>query len=111
MPIEATFVAADTGSKLTVTCKEKSTGSVIDLTGATGQIRFKIISPDKSEVALVTAAMTVEVAASGTISYTFTSGQLAEGLLVADVTLTLSGGGTVTNTAPIEEVIRARTVV
>ena len=87
------FVQLDTGSTLRVTCKDSDTGNVIDLTGATLTLRYKIGSADKVE-----KTMTLESPnTAGIATYKFLASELSNGDLVGEVTIKDSGGLDITS--------------
>ncbi len=87
------FVQLDTGSTLRVTCKDSDTEAVIDLTGATLTLRYKIGSAAKVE-----KTMTLEVPnTAGIATYKFLAAELSNGDLVGEVTINDSGGKEITS--------------
>lgn len=97
------FVANDTGSKLQITCKDNDTGAVINLTGATVTLRWM----DKTG-ATQNRVMTVTSAVNGVTEYLFAVGELIYPQMTFEVRITDSGGKEITNLAPIEISVRAR---
>lgn len=65
------FVANDSGSALQVTCKDKTTGVVIDLTGKTVQLRW-----EDADGVLVTREMVIVNGPGGIASYKFALNEL-----------------------------------
>jgi len=98
------FTQSDTGSTLEVTCKNDSTGNVIDLTGATLQLRYKIAGG-----ALQTRSMTLDGdPTTGKATYTFLATELTPGTFIGDVTITDVGSLTISSLENIVEEIKAR---
>ncbi len=103
------LVAGDTGSKLEVTCRDNSTGAVIDLSGATVKIRWKGVAAKP---------MIVTNAVAGVAEYQFTQGDivygseiaLVEGVLASPmrfaVEITDAFGSLISNLKPIELWVR-----
>jgi hypothetical protein len=88
----AEFVAGDTNSKIRLTFTRASDGSLLDLTGATVDLRWKI-----GAAPLTTSAMTLIVPNTlGQAEYLFTTGQLVAGTLTCEGRVT-SGGKFVTS--------------
>lgn len=96
------FVEDDTNSKLKVTCTRDDTGAAINLTGATVTLKYKI-----NAGTLATKTMSVEDTTGGVASYTFTSDELAPGIMVAEVQVE-SGGKVVSSLEPMRFTIRER---
>lgn len=98
------YVAGDTASKHgPVTCKDKA-GVVIDLTGTTVKLLYRIEGG-----ALQTRTMTIlSPATEGKVEYQFISTDLTEGVMVGAVEITDSGGKIVTETCTFKRVIRAK---
>lgn len=103
----ADLVAGDTVSKFVVTCKKKSDGTVIDLTGYTAQLIFHV-EKDGVHNRTIAQAMAIPTPVSGIVEYQFVAGELVEGDLKADVRLTDPGGKFSTGLKKIERVVRER---
>lgn len=101
----ADMVAGDTNRTLRVTCT--SGGTVIDITGATVVLRWRITTMGGKPGALQTANMTLTTPASGIASYTFTADQLKPGKMTAEVQIT-SGGLVLTSDDVLEYDVRPR---
>ena len=98
------FTQDDTGSILEVTCKDDSTGAVIDLTGSTVTLRFKIAGG-----LLLTKTMALDAEpTTGKATYKFLAGELDPGKFLGDVTITDSGGETISSLENIVEEVKAR---
>lgn len=98
------LVAGDTASKLVVTCKDNATQSVIDLTGATVRLRYRIDGG-----ALQVKTMTVQTpAANGKADYQWAGGELTAGTLLAEVEITDAAGKVMTSLEPIYLPVRAK---
>lgn len=103
------LVAGDTGSKLVVTCRDSSTGAVINLSGATVTIRWKGVAAK---------SMTIANAAGGVAEYQFAQGDLVytsevsviEGVLASPmrfaIQITDALGNLISNLKPIELWVR-----
>ena len=68
------FTELDTGSTLKVTCKDDATGVVIDITGFTVQLLYKIGSS-----VLQTKTMTITDGSNGIATYKFLAAELLAG--------------------------------
>lgn len=102
-PLDYSFVAGDTASVLTVTCKRSDTGAVIDLTGASVALKYRIDGGT-----LQSRTMTIDADPStGVVTYEFDSGDLTEGQMVAEVEVTTLAGIT-TSLEPFRFTIRGR---
>lgn len=101
-PLDFSFVAGDTASVLTVTCKRSDTGVVIDLTGATVRLKWRIDGGT-----LVTKLMTVTTPATGVATYEFDTGDLTAGQMMAEVEIT-TGSGVTTSLEPFYFTIREK---
>lgn len=98
-----TFVEGDTASVLRVTCKNKS-GAVIDLSGATVDLRWK-----NRAGALVEQEMSVlSPATNGLAEYQFGASELEPDLMSFEVQITTSGGDVMTGVDPIYEHVRKK---
>src|SRR5512145_3222151 len=100
--MDYSFVAGDTNSVLTVTCKRADTGAPINLAGATVALKWRIDGGT-----LVSKSMTIVDAANGIVSYTFAAGELLEGLMRAEVEVTVTGKVT-TSVEPFVFTVRAK---
>ena len=101
--MDADLVAGDTGTTLAVTCKDKDTKSIINLTGKTAKLRYKIGSGS-----LQVKTMTVTDAAGGVAEYLFLTGELIAGLMTAEVQIIDSLSREITQIDPFEIMIRKR---
>lgn len=99
------FVAGDTGSKLIVTCKTNQDSVVIDLTGASLKLNFKIDSGT-----LKTPAMTITnlPGTDGKAEYQFISTDLVAGDMQAAAEITDSVGKIITQLVPFKFKVRAK---
>lgn len=98
------FVAGDTGSKLVVTCKDKGTGDLIDLTGATVRLKYRIAGGS-----LATKTMSIQSpSTSGKAEYLFLAGELTDGEMVGEVEITDGEGKVTTQVTPFRLAIRAK---
>lgn len=100
--VDFSFVAGDTNSVLTVTCKDAAAGTPINLSASTVALKWRVDGGT-----LVSKTMTVTDAANGVVAYTFGSSELAEGIMVAEVEITTSGKIT-TSLEPFRFSIRGR---
>lgn len=96
------LVEKDTLTTLQVTCKRADTGAVIDLTGITPTLKYKI-----GGGTLVSRTMTVTTATMGLCTYQFVTNELTPGIMVAEVEL-LSGGKVVSSLEVARLTIRAK---
>lgn len=79
MPYE--LVAGDLGSKIVVTCLDSDTKAVLDLTGKTVQLRYKIDAGT-----LTTKTMAVQApGTNGKAEYQFGASDLSAGTMEAEV--------------------------
>ena len=98
------FTETDTGSTLEVTCEDDSTGKVINLTGSTVTLRFKVAGG-----ALQTKPMVLDAdPTTGKATYEFLTAELVPGTFLGDATITDSGGKTISSLENIVEQIKAR---
>ena len=98
------FVNSDTGSTLEVTSKDDATGAVINLTGSTVSLRYRIQGGS-----LQTKAMTLDGdPTTGKSTYKFASGELSAGEFIGDVTITDSSAETISSLENIVFEIKAR---
>jgi BppU N-terminal domain len=98
--MDYSFVAGDTNSVLTVTCKRADSGAVIDLAGATVSLKWRVDGGT-----LVTKSMTITDAPNGVCAYTFGTGELVAGIMVAEVAVTI-GGKVTTSVEPFRFTVR-----
>jgi hypothetical protein len=77
------FVEGDTASKLRVTCKNRDTGNVIDLTGGTVQLQWKT-----RRKVFVEKGMTLVDAINGIAEYLFVAGELEPPAMKFEVEIT-----------------------
>jgi hypothetical protein len=98
--MDFSFVAGDTNSVLTVTCKRSDTGAAINLAGMTVSIRWSVDGGTP-----VTKSMTITDAANGVCTYTFGTGDLVAGIMRAEVIIT-SSGKVVTSLEPFSFTVR-----
>lgn len=82
----ADLVAGDVGAKVVVTIRRKSTGLVMDLTGCTVVFRMSF-----ANAAAITRNATVTSAAGGVVEYAFATGELVQGSLELEATVTQAG--------------------
>jgi hypothetical protein len=78
------LVAGDTASVLTVTCTDKGPATVIDLTGATVQLRFRLNGGARTDVSMTIPAP----ATDGIATYQFGAGELSVGQFAGEVVIT-----------------------
>ena len=98
------FVESDTGSTLEITAKDDATGVVIDLTGSTVSLRYRIQGGS-----LQTKAMTLDGdPTTGKATYKFLSGELTPGEFIGDVTITDASTETVSSLENIVLEIKSR---
>lgn len=97
------FVEGDTGSALSVTCTDTTTGAVINLTGSTVALKW-----ESATGAVVTRAMTVSSPASGVALYQFATGELYPTGMQFEVVITDSGGKLLSNIEFITVNVRAK---
>lgn len=90
------LVTGDTGSTLTVTCKDGA-GAVINLTGATVELHWEGASGT-----VESRNMTVSAPATGVAAYTFSAGEIFAPAMAFEVEITDSAGKVVTCTEKIE---------
>ena len=95
------LVTGDTGSVLSVTCKDSATGVVIDLTGATVKLRW-----EDAAGTIVSKTMTVTTPATGIATYQFATTEIFAPKMKFEVEITDSGGKIVSNLALIELTVR-----
>ena len=97
------LVAGDPGSKLVVPCKDNQTQGVIDLTGKTVQIRYKIDAG-----ALQIKTMTVQAPGTdGKAEYQFGVGDLTPGTMEAEVRLQNGLSDQITSVSTMRLSVRA----
>lgn len=100
----AELVATDTGSKLVATCRDNETKTVIDLTGATVHLKYKI-----GTGAVQTKDMTIRTPQSaGVVEYQFLAGELTTGSFTGEVEITSATATVITQLEPIRLEIRAK---
>ena len=98
------LVQNDTGSKLVVTCKDNETKVVIDLTGATVRLKYKIDTGT-----LQTKTMTVPPpATNGKAEYQWLTAELTPGVLEAQIEITDATSKVLTSLDPILLPIRTK---
>jgi len=98
------FVENDTGSVLEITATDDVTGVVINLTGSTVKLRYKI----KTALA-VEKTMTIDaVPTTGKATYQFLAGELSPGPFRGEVEITGAGGDVTTSLTDIEFNIKPR---
>ena len=86
------FVTNDTGSKLRITAKDKETGAVIDLTGATVYARWE----DALGV-MQTKVMAITNATGGVAEYQLLTGEIVYPFFKVEYSITDSGGFVISN--------------
>lgn len=92
MSHQVEFVQDDTGSKLAVSCRDNATQEVIDLTGGTVRLRYRIAGGE-----LQVKVMTITSPAEGVAEYLFLAGELAPGVMRAEIEITDVSGKVVTS--------------
>jgi hypothetical protein len=103
------FVAGDTATKLRRTIKNGQDGSVVDLSGATVKIKWRIDGGT-----LVTKDMTILDAAKGRVEYQFGAGELTadatkgESKMRGEVMVLDALSKELTQRVPFNYIIRAR---
>ena len=98
------FVEDDTGSTLEITAKNDATGVVIDLTGSTVSLRYRIQGGS-----LQTKGMTLDGdPTTGKATYQFLTGELDVGDFIGDVTITDGASETVSSLENIVLEVKAR---
>jgi hypothetical protein len=100
--MDYSFVAGDTDSVLTVTCKRADTGAVINLSAATVALSWRVDGGT-----LVTKSMTITDAPNGVCTYTFAVDELVAGIMQAEVEVT-AAGKKVTSVEPFSFTVRPR---
>jgi len=100
--MDFSFVAGDTNSVLTVTCKNSETGAPINLSGCTVKLYYSMDGGTP-----VSKTMTVTDAPNGICTYTFGALELVAGLMRAEVEVT-AGGKFVTSVEPFRFTVRPR---
>ena len=95
------FVAGDTGSKLEITCKNDSDGTVIDLTGSVLKLKWK-----GADGVLVSKTMTVTSAIAGIAEYQFLATELFAGTIQFEVEITDASGKVIRSLDLIAEKVR-----
>lgn len=103
MAREYDFVTGDTASSLQVTCKDKGTGAVIDLTDCSVILRWRKLS-DGTEVEK--AMSFVGSATLGVVKYQFEAGDLEAGKMKFEVEITDGSGHILTLTELIVANVR-----
>lgn len=98
--MDYSFVAGDTNSVLTVTCRRSDDNVVIDLSGATVALKWRVDGGT-----LITKSMTITDAPNGICTYTFGAGELVAGIMVAEVAVTIAGKVT-TSVEPFRFTVR-----
>lgn len=84
------LVTGDTGSKLTVNCKNKA-GDAIVLTGSTVRLYWMDVAGN-----LVTRVMAIDNALTGVVSYIFAATEIFAPKMIFEVEITDSSGKIVT---------------
>jgi hypothetical protein len=100
--LDYSFVSGDTNSVLTVTCTRADTLAALNLATATVALKWRIDGGT-----LQTKTMTVTDAANGIATYTFTTGELTAGLMVAEVEVT-DGGKVISSAETMRFTVRAK---
>ena len=97
------FTEGDLGSKLVVVCRDNQTKAIIDLTGKTVQLRYKI-----DGAALQVKTMTVQdPATAGKAEYQFLIGDIVAGTMQGEVRIQPGLSGQITSLLPFSRQIRA----
>ena len=101
---DVSYVAGDTGSLHgPVTCKDKA-GAVIDLTGASAKLLYRMDGG-----ALQTKTMTVNAPeTAGKVQYQFLTGELVEGVMQGEVEVTDSSSKIITELCVFTRNVRAK---
>jgi len=95
------LVTGDTGSTLEVTVKDKITGVVKNLTGASVRFFWR-----DNNGALKNVVATITNAAGGVVSYQFLAGEIIAPLMKVEVQVTDSTGKITTGVDLVELVVR-----
>lgn len=98
------FTEGDTGSKFKPTCKNNSDGAIINLTGATIKLRYRI---SKGTLQEKTMTITNSPGTDGVVEYLFLTGELTPGAMEAHVEIT-KAGKLITSLGPFKATIRPR---
>ena len=98
------FVADDTASKLRVTCKNKGTGVVIDLTGSTVQLQWKT----RKGVFVEKTMDIVTPATNGIAEYQFVAGELESPAMKFEVEVTDGTGKVFRSLDLLYELVRQK---
>ncbi len=98
------FVEADTASTLRVTCKNKGTGVVIDLTGSTVQLQW-----NTRKGAFVEKAMSIITpGTNGIAEYQFAAGELESPAMKFEVEITNALGKVFRSLDVLYELVRQK---
>lgn len=100
---EASFVADDSASKLSITCKDNDTGVVVDLSGSTVRLRWK-----NAVGMVITKNMTVTSPKSGIAEYQFAEGDLTAGMMDFEVEIEDSTGNIMKSLDLLHEWVRRK---
>jgi|CXWL01.1.fsa_nt_gi hypothetical protein len=97
------FVEGDTGNKLVATCRDKSTKTLIDLTGKAVQLRYKI---EDGTLQIKTMAVQ-EPPTAAKAEYQFGASDLTAGTMQGEVRIQPGQPDQITNLLPFSKRIRA----
>lgn len=96
------FVTGDTGSSIKITCKDKETGAIISLVGASAKLRWVDITG-------VPVERTMQIVAPGTlgqVTYTFAANELFGPRMKFEVEVTDSANKIITTVRTIDVNVR-----
>lgn len=96
------FVAGDTGSVVQLNFRNRQSKAIIDLTGKTAKIRFKIDTDAFTE-----KTMTITSATKGLATYQFAAGELKAGTLTVVGVIIDGSGSVITQLDPLTYTVRA----
>jgi len=99
------YVENDTGTVHGPVRMVDKAGAVIDATGGTARLKYKI-----NGLALQTKTMTINSPSTdGKVQYQFLAGELIKGVMIGEVEFTDSSGAIITELCQFRRVIRAKT--
>lgn len=96
------LVAGDRGSKLIVTCRDRSSNSAINLSGKTVELRYQL-----NGGTVQTRTMTVTDGPAGKAEYQFTASDLAAGTLTGEIRISPGQTDQLTSVTPFYLAVRA----
>lgn len=102
--MDTILVENDTGSKLEVTCKDQGPATVIDLTGATVKLKYRIEDGPLETKTMALGSPTT----AGKASYVFLAGELKPGKFRGEIEITDGTGKILTSLGMIEGVVRKK---